>query len=186
MGMARMKTEMLAATVCICATVVAVEHFDRRPADTQVVASERTGSIIASATASSLKGAGTHAHYGREVRLPAGPNHQYYVTAAVNRRPASFLVDTGASFVALRDSDARAANIYVSWSDYKHPVRTANGETKAALIDIDVIEIDGIKVENVKAFILPDEQLGMNLLGMSFLSQLESVEQRGGELVLKG
>jgi aspartyl protease family protein len=65
-------------------------------------------------------------------------------------------------------------------------VRTANGETKAAMVDIDVIEIDGIRVENVRAFILPDEQLAMNLLGMSFLSQLESVEQKNGELVLKG
>lgn len=121
-----------------------------------------------------------------EVRLSAGANHQFYVTAAVNGRPSSFLVDTGASYVALRDSDARAANIYVSWADYKHPVRTANGETKAALIEVDVIEIDKIRVEKVQAFILPDEQLGMNLLGMSFLSKLQSVEARGRELVLKG
>lgn len=121
-----------------------------------------------------------------EVRLSAGANHQFYVTAAVNGRPSSFLVDTGASYVALRDSDARAANIYVSWADYKHPVRTANGETKAALIEVDVIEIDQIRVEKVQAFILPDEQLGMNLLGMSFLSKLDSVEARGRELVLRG
>jgi aspartyl protease family protein len=121
-----------------------------------------------------------------EVRLAAGANHQFFVTAAVNGRPSSFLVDTGASFVALRDSDARAANIYVSWADYKHPVRTANGETKAALIEVDVIEIDKIRVEKVQAFILPDEQLGMNLLGMSFLSKLDSVEARGRELILRG
>jgi aspartyl protease family protein len=121
-----------------------------------------------------------------EVRLTAGANHQFFVTAAVNGRPSSFLVDTGASFVALRDSEARAANIYVSWADYKHPVRTANGETKAAMVEVDVIEIDKIRVENVTAFILPDDQLAMNLLGMSFLSQLESVEARGRELVLRG
>ncbi|MDZ7629407.1 MAG: TIGR02281 family clan AA aspartic protease [Parvularculaceae bacterium] len=121
-----------------------------------------------------------------EVRLTAGANHQFFVTAAVNGRPSSFLVDTGASFVALRDSEARAANIYVTWADYKHPVRTANGDTKAAMVEVDVIEIDKIRVENVTAFILPDDQLAMNLLGMSFLSQLESVEARGRELVLKG
>ncbi len=178
-----MRSEILAGVICICATVVAVKHFE---AKTIEQAPARDESIIASATPVLEAAPAPRAHYGREVRLPAGANHQYFVTAAVNSRPASFLVDTGASFVALRDSDARAANIYVSWADYKHPVRTANGETKAALIDIRVIEIDGIRVENVKAFILPDEQLAMNLLGMSFLSQLESVEQRGGELVLKG
>lgn len=178
-----MRSEILAGVVCICATVVAVKHFDASKAAQAATEGE---AVFAAATPSVSPPSAKRAHSGREVRLPAGANHQYFVTAAVNQRPASFLVDTGASFVALRDSDARAANIYVSWSDYKHAVRTANGETKAALIDIDVIEIDGIRVENVKAFILPDEQLAMNLLGMSFLSQLESVEQRGGELVLKG
>ena len=185
----RMRSELLAAAACIGVTVGTVKHFDshgQAPAREAAEAAIEQNSVIAAATANAQGSKSNGAYYGREVRLAAGPNHQYFVTAAINSRPASFLVDTGASFVALRDSDARKANIYVSWSDYKHAVRTANGETKAALIDIDVIEIDGIKVENVKAFILPDEQLGMNLLGMSFLSQLESVEQRGGELVLKG
>ena len=178
-----MRSESLAALACICATVIAVKHFDARSAAQKAGQSEN---VMAAATPLAAPAAANSAYYGREVRLPADVNHQYFVTAAVNHRPASFLVDTGASYVALRDSDARAANIYVSWADYKHVVRTANGETKAALIDIDLIEIDGIRIENVKAFILPDEQLAMNLLGMSFLSKLESVEQRGRELVLKG
>lgn len=178
-----MRSEGLAALACICATVVAVKHFEVKGAAQDLVAGEK---LIAAATPPVVSPAANSAYYGREVRLPADANHQYFVTAAVNHRPASFLVDTGASYVALRDSDARTANIYVSWADYKHAVRTANGETKAALIDIDLIEIDGIRIENVKAFILPDEQLSMNLLGMSFLSKLESVEQRGRELVLKG
>lgn len=177
-----MRSELLGAVICICATVVAVKHFDEKTA----VIGEVDPQILASAAAVASPRSAPGSSYGGEVRLPAGANHQYFVTAAVNHRPASFLVDTGASYVALRDSDARAANIYVSWADYKHAVRTANGETRAALIDIDLIEIDGIRVENVRAFILPDEQLAMNLLGMSFLSKLESVEQRNGELVLKG
>jgi aspartyl protease family protein len=178
-----MRSELLGAVVCVCATVVAVKHFETTKKETPAIAGETAFAAAPSAIAApALKSAS----YGREVRLPAGANHQYFVTAAVNQRPASFLVDTGASYVALRDSDARAANIYVSWSDYTQAVRTANGETKAALVEIDVIEIDGIRIENVKAFILPDDQLGMNLLGMSFLSKLDSVEQRNGELVLKG
>ena len=88
--------------------------------------------------------------------------------------------------MALRDSDARNAGIYTSWTDYTYPVHTANGETKAAFVTIDEIEIDGLRIEGVKAFILKDEQLSVNLLGMSFLSRLESVEARKGELVLRG
>ena len=161
------------AGVCVIGSALAVRQLDEGPApDTPAIAA----AVIAEARP---------ARSG-EVRLAAGANHQFFVTAAVNGRASSFLVDTGASFVALRDSEARAANIYVSWADYKHPVRTANGETKAALVDIGVIEIDKIRVENVQAFILPDDQLAMNLLGMSFLSKLESVEARGRELVLRG
>ena len=125
-------------------------------------------------------------HSGREVRIPAARDHHFYVEADVNRRAAHFLVDTGASFVALRDSDAREAGIYTSRTDYTYPVRTANGETNAAFVTLDELEIGGIRVQGVKAFVLPDEQLSINLLGMSFLSRLESVEARSGEMVLKG
>ncbi len=160
------------AGICVIGSVLAVRQLDGGASDTPPLAA----AFIAEAPAAPPG----------EVRLIAGANHQFFVTAAVNGRPSSFLVDTGASFVALRDSEARAANIYVSWADYKHPVRTANGDTKAAMVELDVIEIDSIRVENVQAFILPDDQLGTNLLGMSFLSKLESVEARGRELVLKG
>ncbi len=121
-----------------------------------------------------------------EVKISAARDRQFYVEADVNRRAANFLVDTGASYVAMRDSDARVAGVYTEWGDYTYPVRTANGETKAAFVTLDQMEVGDIRVEDVKAFILPDDQLSVNLLGMSFLSRLESVEARAGELVLRG
>ena len=54
------------------------------------------------------------------------------------------------------------------------------------MVTIDEIKIDGIRVEGVKAFILPDDQLSINLLGMSFLSRIESVEARANEMLLRG
>jgi len=95
-------------------------------------------------------------------------------------------VDTGATYVALRESDAREAGVYTSHTDYTYPVKTANGETRAAFVTLEEIEINGLRVDDVKAFILRDEQLAVNLLGMSFLSRLESVEARRGEMVLRG
>jgi aspartyl protease family protein len=178
-----MRSEFVGAVIVVCVAIVAVKYFEHR----SHVASLAAGSgVIATAAPKAAARPTRQSAYGSEVRLSAGANHQYFVTAAVNDRPASFLVDTGASYVALRDSDARDARIYVALADYKHAVRTANGETKAALVEIREIEIDGIRVENVQAFVLPDDQLDINLLGMSFLSKLESVESRNGELVLKG
>ncbi|MEX0645863.1 MAG: TIGR02281 family clan AA aspartic protease [Parvularculaceae bacterium] len=175
-----MRAELAAAAVVIVAAVAGVRYWENsEPALGEPQASAMTAAP-APETLSMSAGARD------QVRIIAAPDHQFYVTAAVNNSPASFLVDTGASYVALRESDARLAGVYITWTDYDRPIRTANGETKAAMVTIDVIEIDRIRIQDVKAFVLPDDQLSVNLLGMSFLSRLHSVEARAGELVLKG
>jgi aspartyl protease family protein len=174
-----MRAELAAAAVVIVAAVAGVRYWERAEPALEPQASALTATA-APAPPSVSAGARD------EVRIIAAPDHQFYVTAAVNNSPASFLVDTGASYVALRESDARLAGVYITWTDFDRPIRTANGETKAAMVTIDVIEIDRIRIENVKAFILPDDQLSVNLLGMSFLSRLHSVEARAGQLVLRG
>lgn len=183
-----MRSEILAAGALIAISVVAVNRIDDRRNINQSTDFHETDEKAALLGAARASDAGPMAaeSWGREVRIPAGPNHQFFVTASINDRAASFLVDTGASYVALRDADARAAGVYTQWTDYTHRVRTANGETKAALVKLGAIEINGLRIENVEAFVLPDDQLGMNLLGMSFLARLESVEARRGELVLRG
>ncbi len=170
-----MRTEIIAAGVLVASAVLGVRYLDRTAPEPQT-------RNLAAVTAPTQ----TQNHWAREVRIAASRDHQFYVNAEVNRRSAKFLVDTGASYVALRDSDAREAGIYTSHTDYNYPVRTANGETNAAFVTLDEVEINGIRVEGVKAFILPDNQLAINLLGMSFLSRIESVEARAGELVLRG
>ncbi|WP_428407223.1 TIGR02281 family clan AA aspartic protease [Hyphococcus sp.] len=175
-----MRTEIIAAAGIVAAAVIGVRAMDARE-----MAADPVGAEALTVRAASVTPA-VSASWGEEVRITASQDRQYYVDADVNRRTARFLIDTGASYVALRDSDARNAGIYTSYTDYTYPVHTANGETKAAFVTIDEIEIDGLRIEGVKAFILKDEQLSVNLLGMSFLSRLESVEARKGELVLRG
>lgn len=177
-----MRTEIIAAAGIIAAAIIGVRIFDTR----EVAAEETQAQTVAEEAQSRQLASVSSGEWSDEIRIPAAPDRQFYVNAEVNRRPARFLIDTGASYVALRDSDAREAGIYTSWTDYNYPVHTANGETKAAFVTIDEIEIDGIRIEGVKAFILQDDQLNINLLGMSFLSRLESVEARKGELLLRG
>ena len=177
-----MRTEIIAAGLIVVTAVAGVRAIDTALDDAEPAASRPAFP----ARAASAHAAPFQHSSGREVRIAAARDHHYYVKAEVNRRPAHFLIDTGASYVALRATDAREAGIYTSHADYTYPVRTANGETNAAFVTLDDLEIDGIHVENVKAFVLPDEQLAVNLLGMSFLSRIESVEARAGEMVLKG
>ncbi len=177
-----MRMEIIAAAAIVAAAVVGVRMIDAREAEARSFENLHG----AAAAEPSGRAASLGAGWDDEIRIAAAPDRQFYVNAAINRRTARFLIDTGASYVALRDSDAREAGIYTSWTDYTYPVHTANGDTKAAFVTIDEIEIDGIRIEGVKAFVLQDEQLNVNLLGMSFLSRLESVEARKGELLLRG
>lgn len=178
-----MRSEIVAAITLAAGAAMAARHLDeRQPVPSAELQTLERSEPVAQAAALQAQQVG----WGDEVRITAAPDRQFYVEAEVNRRPARFLVDTGASYVALRESDANNAGIYTSWTDFEYPVHTANGETRAALVTIDEIEIDGLLVEGVRAFILKDEQLSINLLGMSFLSRLESVEARQGELILRG
>jgi aspartyl protease family protein len=177
-----MRAEIIIAAVIVVTAVLGVRAMDG--ALDEIDSRERTAAAQTQAQAAFT--APAQRRFGREVRIAAARDRHFYVEAEINRRPAHFLIDTGASYVALRNSDAREAGVYTTPADYSYPVRTANGETHAAFITLDELEIEGIRIEDVKAFVLPDEQLSINLLGMSFLSRLESVEARAGEMVLKG
>ena len=177
-----MRGDVIVAAAIVAGAVIAVRHLDQAQL-AQAAAEPSPGFAL---SASPAAPAAPLSVWRREVRISAAADSQFYVEAAVNRREARFLVDTGATYVALRESDARDAGVYTSHTDFTYPVKTANGETNAAFVTLDAIEIGALRVDGVKAFILRDEQLAVNLLGMSFLSRLESVEARRGEMILRG
>jgi aspartyl protease family protein len=109
----------------------------------------------------------------------------FQVDARVDGRSIDFMVDTGASLVILRESSANQVQIFPRAADYTARVSTANGTIKAAPATIGRIEIGDITVFDVPALVLPDEALGQNLLGVSFLSRLKRYEYANGRLVLE-
>ena len=109
----------------------------------------------------------------------------FRVDARVDGRRLDFMVDTGASLVVLRESDAAYLGIRPMPVDYRATVTTANGKVKAAPAKLSRIEIGDITVFDVPALVLPDEALSQNLLGVSFLSKLRRYEYANGRLVLE-
>ena len=95
------------------------------------------------------------------------------------------MVDTGASIVALRQSDARRAGIRVHRDDFNVPLSTANGTAYAAAVTLDSVAVDDIQIRNVRAVIVPDEQLSISLLGTSFLNKLRRFEVSEGTLLME-
>jgi aspartyl protease family protein len=119
------------------------------------------------------------------VEIKAGQDGHFYVEAEINSRPVRLMVDTGATVIALRRSDAEAAGIRVRPGDFATPVATANGTINAAHAELDSISVRDIELNGVPALVLPDEQLGISLLGASFLNRLERFQVSDGTLVLE-
>jgi aspartyl protease family protein len=117
--------------------------------------------------------------------LKAGGMGHYMVKATINRSDIEVMVDTGASVVALSYEDAQMAGLRPNTLDFNVPVSTANGTVNAARVILDRVEIDTVRVENVDAMVLPKGALRGTLLGMSFLSKLNSFKSEDGVLTLK-
>ena len=96
-----------------------------------------------------------------------------------------FLVDTGASLVALMEADAQRMGIRISNSDPRVRLQTANGTISAPKVRLASISIGGVTVQDIEAVVLPPTALRQNLLGMTFLSRLTRYEFRSGQLVLE-
>jgi aspartyl protease family protein len=121
----------------------------------------------------------------RTVIIPRDSRGHFAVNAQIDGRRIEFMVDTGASVIALTESDAMRLGLHPMPRDFTAMVKTANGTVRAARTQLDRVEIDDITVHNVDALIVPDQSLGENLLGLSFLSRLHRFEYSEGRLVLE-
>jgi aspartyl protease family protein len=103
----------------------------------------------------------------------------------VDGRRIGFLIDTGATVIALTADDAAMLGIHPGNSDYRVVLKTANGVVRAAPTTLDMVELGDIMVRDVPAVVMPDGALSENLLGMSFLSRLRHFEYSDGNMVLE-
>jgi aspartyl protease family protein len=124
-------------------------------------------------------------NYARSVVVPRDARGHFQVDARVDGGRLSFMVDTGASVIALTASDAARLGIRPSPSEFVAEVRTANGTVRAAPTRLDAVEVGDLLVRDVAAVVLPDEALSDNLLGLLFLSRLRRFEYSDGKLVLE-
>jgi aspartyl protease family protein len=121
----------------------------------------------------------------RTMTVRADARGHFQVEGSVDGRRLDFLVDTGASVVVLRERDAARLGIHPIPRDYTANVSTANGTIKAAPVQLNSLEVGGIRVHGVRAMVLPDQALSDNLLGMSFLSRVRRFEMANGRLVME-
>ena len=127
------------------------------------------------------------AHYATGVRaalVPMSREGHFSADFRINGRSVKGMIDTGATYVAINTSTARNLGLNLTNSDFKHQVQTANGKTGAALVNLARMEIGAISVENVEAFVLEDKALSSTLIGMSFMSKLQSYQVKNKRMEL--
>ena len=119
------------------------------------------------------------------VSIPKDPRSgQYHYKGRVNSGYVDFLVDTGASAIALTEADARKSGVKMSTLKYNVPVSTAGGTNYAARVTLDQVALGGIILRDVEALIIKDG-LTTSLLGMTWLGQLQEVRATPNALLLR-
>jgi aspartyl protease family protein len=108
----------------------------------------------------------------------------FHVDAVVNGHVMEFLVDTGASDVALSMEAAQRLGFDPDKLVFNQAYQTANGVTMGARVTLDKVQVGDITIRNVRASVTRSD-VGTSLLGMSFLNQIGSYEFRGDRLVLR-
>jgi len=107
----------------------------------------------------------------------------FYVKILINKKPILFMVDTGASDIVLNLQDAIKIGVNPKNLIFNRQFQTANGRVLGASIILKEVEISGIKFKDVKASVTNGE-MGVNLLGMSFLRRFGKYEFYQDRLIL--
>jgi aspartyl protease family protein len=121
----------------------------------------------------------------RSISIPKDARGHFQIDGRIDGQRIGFMVDTGASVVALNEKSAAKFGLRPRSSDYTATATTANGTVKAARTRIARMEVGDLIVRDVDAMVLPDEALSENLLGLSFLSKLKRFEYSNGRMVLE-
>jgi aspartyl protease family protein len=117
------------------------------------------------------------------VRILPDRGGMYRVTGSINGHPVQFLVDTGATLIAMNAGYARSMGIDYRLKGQPMVVNTASGQARAYRIKLDEVAVGNITVRNVDAAVVDGDNPDHVLLGMSFLGRLD-LERSGSVMVL--
>ncbi len=118
-----------------------------------------------------------------QIVISSSQDGHFYINAKVNKVDVRFMVDTGASDITLNLNDAQRIGIKSEDLIYIKQYQTANGRSLGASIKLDELEMGDVKFENLSASVT-NGNLGISLLGMSFLKQLKKYEFYQDKLIL--
>jgi aspartyl protease family protein len=121
---------------------------------------------------------------GEGIVLHRMQDGHFYADGNANGMQVRFLVDTGASVVALTAADAQRLGLYWNDSELQHVGRGVNGNVMGKPVEVADLRIGGLSAQNVRAVIIPNG-LDVSLLGQSFLSRVGNVSISGDQMTMR-
>jgi aspartyl protease family protein len=118
---------------------------------------------------------------GNRIVLPANSGGHFMTRGAINGRSVNFMVDTGATVVAISAADALRIGLAY---DKSNPVRvnTANGVAVAWRVRLDSVRVGDVEVSGVDALV-SEQPMPYVLLGNSFIGRF-NMQREGDQMVL--
>lgn len=133
---------------------------------------------------SSIAGRPPQSVVGKELRVPMAADGHFWVDASINGTKRRMLVDSGATVTAVPVQTAQAAGLNPEANPVPVMIRTANGTIAAQSTRADELRIGNIVARDLGVIVSP--AFGdTHVLGMNFLSRLESWRVEGRTLILK-
>jgi aspartyl protease family protein len=120
---------------------------------------------------------------GKELRVPMSSDGHFWVRASIDGVERRMLIDSGATITALSADTARQAQVDTAAGVGPIILQTANGAAPASAGRVDELKVGNIVARNLRVVTSPG--MGeMDVLGMNFLSRLQSWRVEGRTLIL--
>ena len=129
-------------------------------------------------------GGGYHARKQAELQIWPDARGMYRTAGAINGFAVSFLVDTGATSVAMNSATAKRIGIDYRLLGEPRRISTASEVVTGYAISLKQVVVGELRFSNIDAVVIESEQPSQILLGMSYLKRLE-ISHRNGAMILK-
>ena len=169
----------IALTVIVLGTLIGAIMPSGSPAPS----SATDNRVIAMATGSSSSESSDQSTSYGEIRLRRSGDGHFYADVLVNGARINFMIDTGATIIALTRDDAQRASIALSPGEGEVIGQGAGGELYGEYVSLDRVELGHKQAQGMTGVVVEGGE--QSLLGQTFLSKFDSVEIHGDEMTLR-
>jgi aspartyl protease family protein len=108
----------------------------------------------------------------QRISIARAGNGHYWASGAINGHSMQFLVDTGATSIALNEAQAKRLGIDYRGRGQSVQVNTASGVARGWRVSLDKVSVGALQVLGVEAVVLQGDSPRDALLGMTFLNRV--------------